>query len=63
MACCPICGRYAPPDPETGFDADTLCPTCQADGSTEDTDGTFWHTSRQVIVPVASADEDEDYPL
>jgi len=28
---CPRCGRYAPPDPETGYDADDTCPTCAAD--------------------------------
>ena len=22
------CGRYSPPDRETGHDADTICPTC-----------------------------------
>jgi len=26
---CPHCGRYGPPDPETGYDADELCPDCK----------------------------------
>lgn len=25
---CKFCGRYAPPDPETGYDADDCCPEC-----------------------------------
>ncbi len=25
---CQHCGRYSPPCPETGYDADTLCPSC-----------------------------------
>ena len=25
---CDICGRYADPDRETGYDADTVCPSC-----------------------------------
>ena len=27
---CTDCGRYAPPDPETGYDADEVCPDCLA---------------------------------
>lgn len=27
---CPECQRWAPPDPETGYDADELCPDCTA---------------------------------
>lgn len=27
---CDHCGAYAPPDPDTGDDADHLCPWCQA---------------------------------
>src|SRR5712691_12100353 len=27
---CEVCGKWAPPDPETGYDADTICPACQA---------------------------------
>jgi len=26
---CPGCGRYAPPDPTTGYDADEFCPECE----------------------------------
>ena len=26
---CPECGRYAPPDTETGYDADAYCPDCR----------------------------------
>ena len=26
---CDICGRYMPPDPETGYNADSVCPECQ----------------------------------
>jgi hypothetical protein len=25
---CPSCGAWSPPDPETGYDADDLCPDC-----------------------------------
>lgn len=25
---CPNCGRYEPPDPETGYDVDSWCPDC-----------------------------------
>lgn len=25
---CTICGRYAEPDRETGYDADDMCPAC-----------------------------------
>ncbi len=36
---CPICGAWAPPDPETGYDAEELCGACQADGYSETLDG------------------------
>ncbi len=26
---CPECGRWAPPDRETGYDVDEVCPECQ----------------------------------
>lgn len=32
---CPVCGRYGAPDPETGYDASTICPACRHDGWTE----------------------------
>ncbi len=25
---CRICGCYAPPDTETGYDAEDICPSC-----------------------------------
>ena len=28
---CALCGRYAAPDPATGYDADDVCPGCAAD--------------------------------
>jgi uncharacterized Zn finger protein (UPF0148 family) len=28
---CPHCGRYGEPDPETGYDGDSICPTCAAE--------------------------------
>ena len=28
MMICDICGRYSPPDPETGYDAEDQCPSC-----------------------------------
>lgn len=28
MAECERCGRFSPPDRETGYDADTLCADC-----------------------------------
>ena len=36
---CPMCGCWAPDDPETGYGADSLCPSCQADGFTETAQG------------------------
>lgn len=33
---CPNCGLYSPPDPETGYDADELCPDCADDPITGD---------------------------
>ena len=33
---CTGCGRYSPPDPETGYDADALCPDCQANEDNDD---------------------------
>lgn len=27
---CQVCGRYSAPCPFTGYDADDLCPECQA---------------------------------
>jgi len=27
---CPGCGRYSPPDPETGYDEDEFCDDCEA---------------------------------
>lgn len=29
MVCC-VCGRWAQPDRETGYDADDVCPDCDA---------------------------------
>ena len=29
MSVCQDCGRYSPPDRETGYDADDLCPDCR----------------------------------
>lgn len=31
---CRECGRLAPPDPETGYDADDLCLWCAKDADT-----------------------------
>lgn len=36
---CPVCGRYAPPDPDTGYDGDDICSTCAAEGFTIMADG------------------------
>lgn len=54
MSTCTVCGCFAPGDPDTGYDADSLCPSCQADGFTETIDG--------VIVNVLH-DEDETDPF
>lgn len=27
---CDHCGTYSPADPDTGYDADALCPECEA---------------------------------
>lgn len=39
MSDCPVCHRWAPPDSETGYDADELCPYCKDNGWTEDGEG------------------------
>lgn len=42
---CERCGKWAPADPETGYDADGICPECEekedtpCDGSSDDCDG------------------------
>lgn len=36
---CLSCGRWAPPDPETGYDGDPLCPSCTAEGWSLTADG------------------------
>lgn len=36
---CPDCGRYSPPCPSTGYDADDLCPACRAADAERDPDG------------------------
>ena len=41
---CPSCGRYAPPDPQTGYDVDDLCPECERDGI--------------IVTPVTTMEED-----
>ena len=38
---CPCCGRYAPPDPETGYDVDEACPSCAREGWVETGDGEY----------------------
>lgn len=40
---CPNCGREGADDPETGYSADELCPTCKADGWDIDNDGNLFH--------------------
>lgn len=29
---CPICQRWSRADPETGYDADDICPDCRDEG-------------------------------
>lgn len=50
---CTNCGRYAPPDPETGYDADDLCPDCRAseEDAVTDPDDT------ETVDPVAMAEQ------
>lgn len=36
---CPVCGCFAPPCPETGYNADELCPSCKDVGWIETTVG------------------------
>ena len=31
---CPVCGRYAPPCPDTGYDGDDVCTECSKNGFT-----------------------------
>lgn len=35
---CTICGRYADPDRETGYDADEVCPRCAEQADQDDID-------------------------
>lgn len=71
MSLCTLCGRWAPPDPETGYDADGLCPTCQADSWTETMNGLMvrsdqaekyvsrWHDL--MVVPLDDDFSDENF--
>lgn len=36
---CPNCGCWSPPDRETGYDADELCPSCKAELPDQDEPG------------------------
>ena len=36
---CLTCGLFCPPDPETGYDGDDICPTCAAEGFDIGSDG------------------------
>jgi len=35
---CLVCRAWWPPDGETGYDADGICPECESDGWYEDAD-------------------------
>lgn len=55
---CPNCARWSPPDPETGYDVDELCPDCRGDelgntnGPEEETcDGGEYHVRDSDLVP------------
>lgn len=36
---CDICGAWSPGDPETGYDADRVCPSCGNEGWTDTAHG------------------------
>lgn len=58
---CPVCGLFADPDPETGYDADDICPTCQRLGWSLTAGGTLicdGPIPRAVVEP-----EDEECPI
>jgi len=40
---CNDCGAYAPPDTETGYDADDLCPRCAARQADADFDADTYY--------------------
>lgn len=42
-AMCPVCGRWAPMDRETGYCADEICPTCQRNGWDADNGGNVFN--------------------
>ncbi len=55
---CDICGRESAPDRETGYDADTLCPSCMREGWTETTAGVYIKDTADVVVLPARTEDD-----
>jgi hypothetical protein len=58
---CPICGRYAPADPNTGYDRDEICPDHTKKEIEEWID--FEEDELGVLKDVDPGDEDEDPSL
>ncbi len=54
---CPCCGRYCPPDPETGYDADEMCPDCAKPKEDCDLDE-YW--DRRYEESLDASDRDRD---
>lgn len=57
---CPACGRYAPPDPDTGYDADDICGECSRDGFTIDAEGHVVKDEPREKFPKPESDEEPE---
>ena len=60
---CEVCGRTAEADRETGYNADTICPSCARDGWTEIQFNGERKIVREVVsvtIPVPPKDDDAE---
>jgi hypothetical protein len=51
---CPGCGRWAPMDPETGYDADELCEECKEDELFNRREDEMAKTMDQIVADVSA---------
>lgn len=54
---CPACGAWGPADPETGYDADELCPNCRTVEQIEEGDVQVCDRCRSLAPEVFPTDE------
>lgn len=60
---CPNCGRYGAPDPETGYDADELCPDCkelERDAARDDAADSKREEMRDRLMDLQYREDDSD---